>query len=84
MKSHTVSMRGPRMLGKKMALTNILTAVAALCVASVALIVFQFLTLRGALVDDLRVQARIIGNNSSAALMFGDHKAMERPEGICH
>jgi diguanylate cyclase len=69
--------QAPRLLGKKMALTNFLTAVAALCVASVALIVFQFLALRGALVDDLRVQARIIGNNSSAALMFGDHKAAD-------
>ncbi|MES2296750.1 MAG: EAL domain-containing protein [Pseudomonadota bacterium] len=67
----------PRLLGRKMALTNILTAVAALCVASLALIAFQFLALRGALVDDLRVQARIIGNNSSAALMFGDRKAAE-------
>jgi diguanylate cyclase (GGDEF)-like protein len=67
----------PRLLGRKMALANIITAVAALCVASLALIVFQFLALRSALVDDLRVQARIIGSNSTAALMFGDRKAAE-------
>jgi diguanylate cyclase (GGDEF)-like protein len=67
--------RFPRLLGRKMALTNILTAGAALCVASIALIAVQFLALRGALVDDLRVQAQIIGNNSSAALMFLDAKA---------
>ena len=67
--------RFPRLLGKKMALTNILTAGAALCVASIALIAVQFLALRGALADDLRVQAQIIGNNSSAALMFHDAKA---------
>jgi diguanylate cyclase (GGDEF)-like protein len=70
-----------RMLGKKMALTNIMTASSALCVASVALIAFQFLTLRSEMVDDLRVQARIIGNNSSAALMFGDASAGEETLG---
>jgi diguanylate cyclase (GGDEF)-like protein len=78
--AHPVPPRGarfPRMLGKKMALTNILTAGAALCVASIALIVVQFLALRAALADDLRVQAQIIGNNSSAALMFHDTKAGE-------
>jgi diguanylate cyclase (GGDEF)-like protein len=67
--------RLPRLLGKKMALTNILTAGAALCVASIALIVVQFVALRGALRNDLQVQARIIGNNSSAALMFHDERA---------
>ncbi|MES2125957.1 MAG: EAL domain-containing protein [Pseudomonadota bacterium] len=76
-----LSMPPPRLLGRKMALTNILTTVAALCVASVALIVFQFLTLRTALVDDLRVQAKIIGNNSSAALLFGDARAGEETLG---
>jgi diguanylate cyclase (GGDEF)-like protein len=67
--------RQPHVLGQKMALANILTAGAALCVASVVLIGLQFLALRGALADDLRVQARIIGNNSSAALMFHDARA---------
>ena len=65
----------PRLLGRKMAHTSILTAGAALCVASITLIVVQFLALRGALAEDLRVQARIIGNNSSAALMFRDTRA---------
>ncbi len=73
--------RPVRMLGKKMALTNILMAGSALCVASIALIAFQFLALRGEMVDDLRVQARIIGNNSSAALMFGDASASEETLG---
>jgi len=67
----------PRLLGRKMALTNILTAAAALCVASIALIVVQFLALRDELAQDLRVQARIIGSNSSAALMFRDAQAGE-------
>lgn len=67
----------PRLLGRKMALTNILTAAAALCVASIALIMVQFLALRDELAQDLRVQARIIGSNSSAALMFRDAQAGE-------
>ncbi len=45
--------------------------------ASLALIVVQFLALRGSLADDLRVQAQIVGNNSSAALLFRDAKAGE-------
>jgi diguanylate cyclase len=77
MKGLLPPLRPARMLGQKMALTNILTAAAALGVASVCLIVSQFLTLRGETVDDTRVQARIIGNNSSAALMFRDRRALE-------
>ena len=64
-----------RLLGKKMALTNIVTAAAALFVASIALIAFQFLALRSEMVDELRVQARIIGTNSTAAVMFDDARA---------
>ncbi len=69
--------RPQRLLGKTVALANILTAGAALLVAGIALIVIQFLALRGALADDLRVQARIIGNNTSAALLFHDARAGE-------
>ncbi|PWF41457.1 GGDEF-domain containing protein, partial [Massilia glaciei] len=60
-----------------MALANALAAGAAVCLASAALIGSQFLALRGALADDLRVQARIVGNNSAAALMFRDGPAGE-------
>jgi len=77
MSAHLPTIRGPRLLGKKLALANILTAAAALFVASIALIVFQFVAQRGALADDLRVQSRIVGNNSSAALLFRDAKAGE-------
>jgi len=73
--------RPARVLGNKLALTNIVTGAAALLVASLALILFQFLTLRSEMVQDLRVQARIIGNNSSAALMFHDSRAGEETLG---
>ncbi|SHG69387.1 bifunctional diguanylate cyclase/phosphodiesterase [Massilia sp. CF038] len=62
-------------LGRRLTQTTIITAGAALLVASLALIAVQFVSLRAAMVDDLRVQARIIGTNSSAALMFGDERA---------
>jgi diguanylate cyclase (GGDEF)-like protein len=70
-----------RMLTQKLALTNMVTAGAALCLASLALIAVQFLALRSALVDDLRVQAQIVGNTSSAALMFHDRRAGEETLG---
>jgi diguanylate cyclase (GGDEF)-like protein len=71
------SARTPRALGRKVALTTFMTAFAALCVAGVAMIVFQYVALRDGLVEDIRVQARIIGNNSSAAVLFRDARAGE-------
>jgi diguanylate cyclase (GGDEF)-like protein len=73
--------RSHRLLGRKVALANVMMAVAALVVASVVLIGFQFVALRGTMVEDLRVQAQIIGNNSAAALMFKDAKAGEETLG---
>ena len=66
-----------RLLGKQLALTNIVTAAAALLVAGIVLIGAQFVALRSEMVDDLRVQARIVGANSTAALLFGDARAGE-------
>lgn len=64
-----------RLIDRHMAKANLVMAGAALGVASVMLIVFQFLALRSALVHDLQVQARIVGGNSSAALLFDDRAA---------
>ena len=65
----------PPQLGRWLDLANLATAGAALLVASVLLILFQFLSLRGALLEDVKVQARIVGENSAAALLFNDSKA---------
>ncbi len=59
------------------ALVNLVTAGAALFVASVCLIFFQFLSLRNALIEDVSVQAMIISHNSAAALLFHDKRAGE-------
>lgn len=65
----------PAKLGRWMDLANIATAGAALLVASVLMILFQFMSLRRALLEDMNVQARIVAENSSAALLFNDSKA---------
>lgn len=44
-------------------------------VASALLIVFQFVSLRTAMVEDLNVQLRIISDNSAVALLLNDDKA---------
>lgn len=56
-------------------LVNLVTAGAALLVAGVLLVLFQFLSLRDGLVEDLTVQARIVADNSVAALVFNDRRA---------
>ncbi|MDO9218381.1 MAG: EAL domain-containing protein [Lacisediminimonas sp.] len=58
-----------------MDLATLVTAGAALLLAGTLLTIYQVVSLRSALVDDLRVQARIIGENSAAALVFNDPRA---------
>lgn len=53
----------------------LLSAGAALLVASVLLILVQFFSLRSHLLEDVQVQARIIGENIGAAVLFSDSKA---------
>ena len=70
----SLSGRTPR-LGQFMTVANLATAGASLLVASVLLILFQFISLRTAMVEDMNVQIRIISDNSSAALLFNDSNA---------
>ncbi|HJW56314.1 MAG TPA: EAL domain-containing protein [Burkholderiaceae bacterium] len=62
-------------LGYRVAMVTFATTGAALLVASLALMLYQFFSLREALVEDLTVQARIIGGNSAAAIVFNDLQA---------
>jgi diguanylate cyclase (GGDEF)-like protein len=64
-------------LGQSVVRANMAGAGAALTIAGVLLIAFQFVALHAALVRDVHVQARIIGANSVAALLFNDRKAAE-------
>ena len=67
--------RPVRLIGSKMARLNLITSGAMMTLASLMLILFQFIALRSAMVEDLRVQARMVGNNSGAALLFIDQRA---------
>ncbi|MFZ5509079.1 MAG: putative bifunctional diguanylate cyclase/phosphodiesterase [Pseudomonadota bacterium] len=62
-------------LSLRVAMANLVTAAAALLMASVLLIAFQLVSLRTSLLEDLRVKARIVGDNLAAAVMFGDQGA---------
>ncbi len=73
MKSQPIS--GSPRIGRWTTLANLATAAAALLVATILLILFQYLSLRRALIEDAGVQARIISENSTAALMFNDSRA---------
>ncbi len=64
-----------RMIGTKMARLNLITSGVMMALASIMLILFQFIALRSAMVEDLRIQARMVGNNSGAALLFADERA---------
>ncbi|HJV81269.1 CHASE sensor domain-containing protein [Noviherbaspirillum sp.] len=66
---------GSSRIGRWMTLANLATAATALLVASFLLILFQFLALRRTLIEDIGVQARIISENSTAALLFNDSQA---------
>ncbi|HJV53901.1 MAG TPA: EAL domain-containing protein [Noviherbaspirillum sp.] len=73
----------PGGLGRWLTQANLAGAAAALLVASVLLIVFQFILLRNAMVDDLDVQAHIVSDSSVAALLFDDGRAgMETLEAL--
>lgn len=65
----------PLRLGRWMELANLATAGTALLVASMLLILFQFLSMRGALIEDISVQARIVSESSAAAVLFNDSDA---------
>jgi diguanylate cyclase (GGDEF)-like protein len=65
----------PGPLGSKVARSNMLMTGAALGVAGVLLVLFQFIALRATLLDDMQAQARMAGNNSAAALLFHDQRA---------
>ncbi|MTW12827.1 EAL domain-containing protein [Pseudoduganella eburnea] len=64
-------------IGSKVVRSTMLAAGAALCLAGLLMVVFQFMALRSTLLRDLQVQARIVGNNSTAALLFSDAHAAE-------
>jgi diguanylate cyclase (GGDEF)-like protein len=54
---------------------SMLSSTAAVLIASLLLVLFQFLFQRSALMEDMLVQAKLIADSSSAPLMFADARA---------
>ncbi|HEX5802919.1 MAG TPA: EAL domain-containing protein [Azospira sp.] len=64
-------------LSYRLAFASAMVAGGALLLAVVLLIVVEFFALRSALLDDSRVQAALVADNISAALVFQDRAAAE-------
>jgi hypothetical protein len=69
------AMPEPGRLGRSVARASLISTAAALLIAAVLLVSFQFLSLRSGLVEDMLIQARIIGDSSEASLLFRDGRA---------
>lgn len=65
---------GPR-LGKRLTRAVFSTTAVALLVAGLIFDVYVYFAQRNALIDDITVQARILAENSSAAILFDDGQA---------
>jgi len=64
-------------LGHRLGMDNLVAAGMILLFGSLLLILYQFFSLRSTLVEDLEAQAKIIADNSAAALVFHDAQASE-------
>ena len=61
----------------KLGAINLVTTGLALCLATAVLIVTEFFSYRQTLLEDVRVQAAMIGENSAAALVFNDARGAQ-------
>src|ERR1017187_10491945 len=59
----------------KLRLIIMLTVVAALALACVAILTYDRMTFRSSMQRDLAILAEMVGSNSTAAITFGDQKA---------
>ncbi len=61
--------------GRKLSLSILGTSAAAVVIITLLILIFTLITERREIQDELKVMARMVGDNSSAALVFGDHLA---------
>jgi signal transduction histidine kinase/ActR/RegA family two-component response regulator len=73
-----MSARPQPSIRRKLTLTIAITSALALALAAAALVVYDIATYRRALTHDLEGLADLIGNNSTASLMFGDGPAAQQ------
>jgi signal transduction histidine kinase len=75
METNTNPFRFRFTIRRKLLLISMMTTLTALIVACIALLMYDQITFKQKMVDDLSTLAEIIGNNSSAAITFNDKKA---------
>ncbi|HET6219653.1 MAG TPA: ATP-binding protein [Acidobacteriaceae bacterium] len=63
---------------KKLTRMNMMVSGIALALASVALITYDQISVRNAMMHQLSIQAQIIGSNSASALLFADPQSAEK------
>lgn len=61
-------------ISQKLTLIIVATSFIVLLIASVTFVAYSLISFRRQMVRDLSVQARIIGNNTAAAIAFNDSK----------
>ena len=69
-------MKGPT-LREQLTRASMVTTLIALLLSAGSLLVYEWLTYRGAWVDDLRTQADLIAHSSAAALVFDDPRSAQ-------
>jgi PAS domain S-box-containing protein len=72
---HNISIR------RKLTCVIMITSLAALLLAGVAFVLYDVITLRSAMLSQITTLSQIIGNNSTAALVFNDQKAADETLG---
>jgi signal transduction histidine kinase len=75
MENKSTSRRFRFTIKRKLLLISMMTTLTALIVACVALLMYDQITFKQKMVDDLSTLAEIIGNNSTAAITFNDKQA---------
>src|ERR1700739_4035159 len=68
----------PYSISKKLTLMNVLVSAVALLLASGGFCAYDLYSFRDALVRNVSIQAQIIGDNTTSALLFDDPHSAER------
>lgn len=65
-------------LTRRITILNLMVSAAAVVLACLAFLVYEVNSFRSAIVDDLSIQAQIIGSNSASTLIFNDKPSAEK------
>lgn len=71
-------------LARRITALNLMVSAAAVIVACLAFLAYEVNSFRATIIDDLSIQAQIIGSNSASALIFSDHASAEKTLAALH